>query len=81
MLIFPAMLRSFNVGEPVRCGGSLRCSNWRCVVAERNAPSTISGALAYGITHPTTNLYFFIYIEFFSPTYLWQAYQEEEDEQ
>ncbi|WP_334714438.1 hypothetical protein [Nostoc sp.] len=53
--IFPAMLRNFNVG---------------CVVAERNAPSTISGALAYGITHPTANLYFFIYIEFFSPTYL-----------
>ncbi|MHC5737820.1 hypothetical protein [Nostoc sp.] len=34
------------------------------------APSTIPGALAYGITHPTANLYFFIYIEFFSPTYL-----------
>ena len=49
------MLRNFNVG---------------CVVAERNAPSTIPGALAYGITHPTANLYFFIYIEFFSPTYL-----------
>ncbi|WP_375491732.1 hypothetical protein [uncultured Nostoc sp.] len=36
----------------------------------RNYGMSISGALAYGITHPTANLYFFIYIEFFSPTYL-----------
>ena len=34
------------------------------------APSTIQGALTYGITHVTTNLCGFIYIEFFLPTYL-----------
>ncbi len=35
-----------------------------CVVAQRNAPSRIQGALADSITHPTANLYFFIHIEF-----------------
>jgi hypothetical protein len=55
MPIFQAMLRNLNVG---------------CVVAQRNAPSTIQGALAFGVTHPTVDLYFFIYMEFFSPTYL-----------
>jgi hypothetical protein len=40
------------------------------VLSPSAAPSTISGALAYGITHPTANLFFFIYIEFLSPTYL-----------
>jgi hypothetical protein len=39
--------------------------SWHLAVA---APSTIQGALAYGITHLTDNLYFFIYIEIFSPT-------------
>jgi hypothetical protein len=34
-----------------------------------DARATIQGALAYGITHPTVNLYFFTYIDFFSPTY------------
>ncbi|MEH2411415.1 hypothetical protein [Nostoc sp.] len=47
----------------------LRNLNRWCVAAQRNAP-TIQGALAYGVTHPTSTLYFFIYIEFFSPTYL-----------
>ncbi len=27
-LIFQAMLRDLNVGEPVRCFGSQSCSNW-----------------------------------------------------
>ena len=54
VLIFQAMLRNLN--------------RW-CVVVQCNAP-TIQSALAYGVTHPTSTLYFFIYIEFFSPTYL-----------
>jgi hypothetical protein len=99
-LIFQAMLRNFNVGEPVRCGGSLRCkpfghakgvrvsvslwdlrvasgggdSNWRCVVAKRR---TVKNSRCVSLRHntpyklqTTNNLYFFIYIEFFSPTYL-----------